>query len=249
VVVDVVVVGAWVVVVGEKVVVGDDVVVVVVVVKIHIPPTQVQPTSGQHTWPWPDPLQYTVPGGHSQSPSTPSRQHAPLPLSVYPGGHDGGGGVGSAVVDVVVVGTWVVTVVVVVVGASVVVVVVVVVGASVVVVVVVVVGASVVVVVVVVVGASVVVVVVVVVQFTGEQLLSQHVPIKGVGLSKPVPFENGQYSNLGQPTIWGFIWSPVNGPKNFLHPQVLLEISNPIAIDPSGHSLGSVTLPELSGDQ
>jgi hypothetical protein len=94
-----------------------------------------------------------------------------------------------------------VTVVVVVVGASVVVVVVVVVGASVVVVVVVVVGASVVVVVVVVVGASVVVVVVVVVQFTGEQLLSQHVPIKGVGLSKPVPFENGQYSNLGQPTI------------------------------------------------
>ena len=35
--------------VGEKVVVGDDVVVVVVVVKIHIPPTQVQPTSGQHT--------------------------------------------------------------------------------------------------------------------------------------------------------------------------------------------------------
>jgi hypothetical protein len=64
------------------------------VVKIHAPSTQSHPTSGQQTKDSPlEVPHWTVPCGHSQSPIEPSRQQAPVPLWVYPGGQSGGGGV------------------------------------------------------------------------------------------------------------------------------------------------------------
>ena len=70
--------GGIVVVIGTGVVVLGAVVVVVIITQIS--PPHDQAISGQHTKYWPEPLQYTVPGAHSQSPSTPSKQQAPLPL-------------------------------------------------------------------------------------------------------------------------------------------------------------------------